>query len=58
MQNPSDPKTDRRLAELSGGGWGPLDWSPDGRKILVAEGISINESYLWLFDAATGEKTS
>nr|MDQ2970158.1 S9 family peptidase [Acidobacteriota bacterium] len=57
VQNPSDPKTDRRLAELSGGGWGPLDWSPDGRKILVAEGISINESYLWLFDAATGEKT-
>jgi len=57
VQNPSDPKTDRRLAELTGGGWSPLDWSPDGRKILVAEGISINESYLWLFDAATGEKT-
>jgi dipeptidyl aminopeptidase/acylaminoacyl peptidase len=57
VQNPSDPKTDRRLTELSGGGWDPLDWSPDGRKILVGEGISINESYLWLFDAATGEKT-
>jgi dipeptidyl aminopeptidase/acylaminoacyl peptidase len=57
VQNPADPKTDRRLAELSGGGWRPLDWSPDGRKILVAEEISINESYLWLFDAATGEKT-
>ncbi|HXM75152.1 MAG TPA: S9 family peptidase [Thermoanaerobaculia bacterium] len=57
VQNPSDPKTDRRLAELSGGGWGPLDWSPDGKKILVREGLSINEAYLWLFDAATGEKT-
>jgi dipeptidyl aminopeptidase/acylaminoacyl peptidase len=57
VQNPSDPKTDRRLTELSGGGWDPLDWSPDSRKILVGEEISINESYLWLFDAATGEKT-
>jgi dipeptidyl aminopeptidase/acylaminoacyl peptidase len=54
--DPRDPKTDRKLAELSGGGWNPLDWSPDGKKILVQEGISVNESYLWLVDAATGEK--
>jgi protease II len=58
VQDPRDPKTDRRLAEVAGGGWQPLDWSPDDRKILVLEGISINENYLWLFDAATGEKTS
>ncbi len=56
-QDPADPKTDRLVAELSGGGWGPLDWSPDGRRILVQEGISINESYLWMVEAATGEKT-
>ena len=47
-ENPADPKSDRRVAELSGGGWQPLDWSPDGRRILVREGISVNESYLWL----------
>jgi dipeptidyl aminopeptidase/acylaminoacyl peptidase len=57
VQDPADPKTDRRLAEVAGGGWGPLDWSPDDRRLLVAEGISVNETYLWLFDAATGEKT-
>jgi len=33
------------------------DWSPDDKKILLEEELSINESYLWLVDAATGEKT-
>jgi dipeptidyl aminopeptidase/acylaminoacyl peptidase len=57
VQDPTDPKTDRRVAELTGGGWEALDWSPDGKTILVAEGISVNESYRWLFNAATGERT-
>ncbi len=56
-ENPADPSSDRLVAELSGGGWQPLDWSPDGRRILVVEGISVNETYLWLIDAATGQKT-
>jgi dipeptidyl aminopeptidase/acylaminoacyl peptidase len=55
--DPSDPKTDKLLAQVEGGGWGPIDWSPDGKKILVGEYISINESYFWLMDAATGEKS-
>ena len=55
--NPSDPKTDRMLLQLSGGGWGVADWSPDDRKLLLNEGVSANESYLWLVDLATGEKT-
>src|SRR5437879_306166 len=57
VMNPSDPKTDRLLTQLAGGGWQPLDWSPDDMKILLEEELSINESYLWLVDAATGEKT-
>ena len=57
VQDPTDPKTDRRLAELSGGGWAVRDWSPDDRTLLVAEGISVNETYLWLVDVATGQKT-
>ena len=55
--NPADPKSDRLLAPLSGGGWAALDWSPDDRQILVGEYVSINESYLWLVDAASGDKT-
>jgi len=56
VMNPSDPKTDHLLAQLSGGGWQPMDWSPDDKKILLAEELSINESYLWLVDTASGER--
>ncbi len=55
--HPDDPKTNRILAPLAGGGWSALDWSPDDKQIVVLEEISANESYLWLMDAATGEKT-
>jgi dipeptidyl aminopeptidase/acylaminoacyl peptidase len=56
--NPADPTSDHMVAKLEGGGWEPADWSPDDKKILLLEGISINESYLWLVDTATGEKTA
>ncbi|MEB3292974.1 MAG: S9 family peptidase [Synechococcales bacterium] len=54
-----EPKTgrDRLLTQVEGGGWGPLAWSPDDRQILMLEFISVNESYLWLVAAETGEKT-
>ncbi len=55
--NPTDPKSDHLLTQLQGGGWSPLDWSPDGQKILALEEISANESYVWLIDASNGEKT-
>ncbi len=58
VMNPGDPKTDHLLAQLEGGGWQPMDWSPDDKKILLEEDLSINESYLWLVDTATGEKTA
>ena len=55
--NPTEARTNRMLAQLTGGGWAPLDWSPDDKQLLVMEGISANESYLWLMDASSGEKT-
>jgi len=42
---------------VTGGGWGPADWSPEGKTLLVGEYVSINESYLWLFDVKSGERT-
>ena len=57
VMNPADPKTDRLLMQLNGGGWQPEDWSPDDKRILLLEELSINESYLWLVDTATGQKT-
>jgi len=56
IQSSTDPKSDRLLAELKGGGWQPTDWSPDDKQLLVLEEISINESYLWLIDTQSGEK--
>jgi dipeptidyl aminopeptidase/acylaminoacyl peptidase len=54
--DPADAKSDRRLAEVEGGGWVPASWSPDDRQIAVLEEISVNESYVWLMDATSGEK--
>jgi dipeptidyl aminopeptidase/acylaminoacyl peptidase len=56
VESPTDPKSDRMLAELKGGGWEPMDWSPDDKQLLVLEEISINETYVWLFETQTGEK--
>jgi len=58
VMNPADPKTDHLLTQLSGGGWSPEDWSPDDKKILLIEWISVNETYVWLVNTATGEKTA
>lgn len=55
--NPSDPASNRLLLQVDSGGWGASDWSPDDKKILVGEFVSANESYIWMVDAATGEKT-
>ncbi len=57
VMNPEDPHGDRLLVELQGGGYAPLDWAPDDRTILVGQEVSVNESYLWIVDAATGAKT-
>jgi len=57
VMNPADAKTDHLLTQLKGGGWGPEDWSPDDKWILLGEYISVNESYLWLVDTKSGEKT-
>src|SRR5437868_4438003 len=53
---PANSKSDRMLTQLQGGGWEPLDWSPDNRKILVREEISAKERYLWNVNASNGEK--
>ena len=34
-----------------------VDWSPDDKRLLVGEYVSINESYIWLVDVASGKKT-
>lgn len=56
VMDPAVPTTDRRVATFDGGGWQALDWSPDGKTLLVEDYISAEESYLYLLDAASGER--
>src|SRR5450756_2504270 len=55
--DPADAKTERKVLEVAGGGWGVSDWSPDDKTLLVGEYLSANESRYWLVDAATGAKS-
>src|SRR6266478_4510433 len=57
VMNPADKSTDRLLMENQGGGWQVADWSPDDKTLLAVEEISVNESYLWFVDLASGQKT-
>ena len=53
--NPLDPASSKLLAQVEGGGWGVLDWSPDDKTLLVTRYVSITSSELFLLDAATGD---
>ena len=57
VMDPENPASDRLIAEGKGDGWSAFEFSPDDKSLLVGEGISVNESYLWLVDATTGNKT-
>ncbi|MHB0971819.1 MAG: S9 family peptidase [Thermoanaerobaculia bacterium] len=50
----NDPKSDRKVAVVKGGGWNAVDWSPDNSTLAVNEYISANESYLYTMDAKSG----
>jgi len=54
--DPLRPESDRLLAQLQGGGWYPLGWSPDDKSLVALEYVSVNQSYLWLLNTSTGEK--
>ena len=56
VMDPSKPKTNKLVAELAGGGWRPLDWSPNDSKLLVLEYLSVNKSNLYMLDIQTGKK--
>jgi dipeptidyl aminopeptidase/acylaminoacyl peptidase len=55
--NPLDPASDRKVVENIGGGWGVVDWSADDSKLLLGEGISVNETRLYSYDLSSGIKT-
>ncbi|HET7203249.1 MAG TPA: prolyl oligopeptidase family serine peptidase [Steroidobacteraceae bacterium] len=57
VMDPRDRTTDRRVAQVGGGGWSFADFSPDRRRGLVQEYVSITKSNLWLLDLESGALT-
>jgi dipeptidyl aminopeptidase/acylaminoacyl peptidase len=57
LMDPLDSSTDRMASENDGGGWGVAAWSPDGTQLLLQEGISVNESRLYLLDLGSRKKS-
>lgn len=53
LVDPENSSTERRVLEVKGA-WVPVDWSPEGSRLLLLEEISINETYFHLFDLASG----
>jgi dipeptidyl aminopeptidase/acylaminoacyl peptidase len=51
--NPADPGTRRQILDGKGA-ISPIDWSPDGTKLLIGESISVTKSRRFLLDAASG----
>lgn len=58
VMSPADTTSDRLMLEVQGGGWSVADWSPDDRRLVAIEELSVNSSHLWLVDAAGGGKTA
>jgi Tol biopolymer transport system component len=55
--NPASANSTRLIAQLNGEDWAAFDWSSDDRKVILSDFRSTNESYLWILDVTTGEKT-
>src|SRR5258706_6982841 len=55
--DPTNPKSDRMIAAMDKPGYQIEDWASDDTRLLVTEYISVNESHLWIMNAANGEKT-
>jgi dipeptidyl aminopeptidase/acylaminoacyl peptidase len=54
VSDPSQPGSEVRLTAREGT-WEPRDWSRDGSRLLVAQEVSANESYLYSLEVANGE---
>jgi len=56
LLDPLEPAKARKIATLPGTGWGDFSFSFDDRQLAMNEYISVNESFVWVMDVATGAK--
>ena len=52
--DPRDPKSDRLVAQVKGGGWNIAAFMPDGREAIVADSQSISKTNLYVMDLQSG----
>jgi dipeptidyl aminopeptidase/acylaminoacyl peptidase len=55
--DPHDPKSNRLVAQVKGGGWNFDSFAPGGAQAAVMEYISITKSNPYLLDVASGKLT-
>lgn len=53
--DPNDPKSNKLVLQVKGGGWGISDISNDGKKLLISEYVSANESHIWLLETESAK---
>ncbi|MEP3224826.1 MAG: prolyl oligopeptidase family serine peptidase [Parasphingorhabdus sp.] len=52
--NPAKPDSEVMLIASNGGGWFPIDFSPDDKYLLVFNYVSVTDNQLYLIDIANG----
>ena len=58
LMNPEHPEEATLLLEREGGGWSARDWSPDEKRLVISEYVSVTESHLHILDLETGQLTA
>ncbi len=53
VDDPLDRRAPEMVFEAPEVGWNAVDWSPDGKSLLLIHWVSANESTLWTYDLAT-----
>jgi dipeptidyl aminopeptidase/acylaminoacyl peptidase len=56
VDDPLDRRAPEMVFEAPEVGWNAVDWSPDGKSLLLIHWVSANESTLWTYDLATHER--
>lgn len=57
VANPRKPGSMRLLMQVENQFWNAMDWSRDGKTLLLQRYVSINESYFSILDVATSKRT-
>jgi dipeptidyl aminopeptidase/acylaminoacyl peptidase len=57
IMDPRRPGSDRRVAEVKGGGWSVLDFTPDGNGAIVANYVSVTNVDLYRMNIRNGRMT-